>query len=491
MVGDLKQKTISGILWSGLQKFGSLAISFVANIVLARLLTPDDFGCIGMLAIFIVLSQTFIDGGFGAALVQKKNPTEEDYSTIFYWNIIVAVLLYALLFVTAPLIADFYRIPLLTDILRVQGISLIISSFYIIQTNRLIKQLNFKTLSLVTVIATLIGTLIAILMAYQGWGVWSLVAKEMITVLVTVVLLWYLCKWRPLLRFSFVSLKSLFSFGSMILLASLTNRLYENIQGLIIGRAFSAKDLGYYTQAKKIEEIPVNTFSDVVTQVTFPVYASIADQKEYLKGMIRKNVKVVNFLAFGVMTLLMVISEPIFIILFTDKWLDSIPLFQVLCIAGMLVPLNNVNTQLFKGVGRSDIFFMLQFVKRLIGLVIILFSIRWGLMAMMWAVALNAYVFYALNAYYTKRILDYTLREQFYDIFPNLLLAIIVGGISWTAITWLPNHYVLQLLAVSVLFMSLYLLGGKWIKLEGERYFWQIAKEKLKNRILFSRGFTI
>ncbi len=480
MAGDLKQKTISGILWSGVQKFGSLAISFIANIVLARLLTPDDFGCIGMLAIFIVLSQTFIDGGFGAALVQKKNPTEEDYSTIFYWNILVAILLYAILFVTAPFIADFYRIPLLSDILRVQGISLIISSFYIIQTNRLVKQLNFKTLSLVTVIATLIGTLIAIIMAYQGCGVWSLVAKEMITVLVTVVLLWYLCKWRPLLKFSFSSLKSLFSYGSMILLASLTNRLYENIQGLIIGRAFSAKDLGFYTQAKKIEEIPVNTFADVVTQVTFPVYASIAEQRDYLKDIIRKNVKVVNFLAFGVMALLLVVAKPLFIMLFTDKWLPSVPLFRVLCVAGMLVPLNNVNTQLFKGVGRSDIFFILQFVKRLIGLVIILISIRWGLMAMMWAVALNAYVFYGLNAYYTKQILDYTLREQFYDIFPNLLLAVIVGGISWMVIVWLPNYYILQLFVVGLLFTFLYLLGGKVVKLEGEDYFGKIVKEKIR-----------
>ena len=480
MAGDLKQKTISGILWSGVQKFGSLAISFIANIVLARLLTPDDFGCIGMLAIFIVLSQTFIDGGFGAALVQKKNPTEEDYSTIFYWNILVAILLYVVLFVTAPFIADFYRIPLLSDILRVQGISLIISSFYIIQTNRLVKQLNFKTLSLVTVIATLIGTFIAIIMAYQGCGVWSLVAKEMITVLVMVVLLWYLCKWRPLLKFSFSSLKSLFSYGSMILLASLTNRLYENIQGLIIGRAFSAKDLGYYTQAKKIEEIPVNTFADVVTQVTFPVYASIAEQRDYLKDIIRKNVKVFNFLAFGVMALLLVVAEPLFIMLFTDKWLPSVPLFRVLCVAGMLVPLNNVNTQLFKGVGRSDIFFILQFVKRLIGLVIILISIRWGLMAMMWAVALNAYVFYGLNAYYTKQILDYTLREQFYDIFPNLLLAVIVGGISWMVIVWFPDYYILQLFVVGLLFTFLYLLGGKIMKLEGEDYFWKIVKEKVR-----------
>ena len=481
MAGDLKQKTISGILWSGVQKFGSLAISFIANIVLARLLTPDDFGCIGMLAIFIVLSQTFIDGGFGAALVQKKNPTEEDYSTIFYWNIIVAVLLYALLFVTAPLIADFYRIPLLTDILRVQGISLIISSLYIIQSNRLVKQLNFKTLSIVTIIATLAGTFIAIIMAYRGWGVWSLVAKEMITVLVTVVLLWYLCKWRPLLRFSFVSLKSLFSFGSMILLASLINRLYENIQGLIIGRAFSAKDLGYYTQAKKIEEIPVTSFSDMITQVTFPVYASIADKKDEVKRILRKNIKVINYISFGVMSLLIVIATPLFLFIFSEKWLESVPLFQILCISGMIIPLNNANVQLLKALGKGKMFLRLQFVKRTIGIIVIAISIKWGLIAMMWAITLSNYLSYILNVYCTKKALRYTFMEQLGDILPNLFFVfMIVFGFYEISSLDIISIPIIQIFVVSILFVSLYVGVGWLLKFEGALTLFQIIREKIK-----------
>lgn len=482
MSESLKQKTISGIIWSGVQKFGSLAISFLANIVLARLLSPEDFGCIGMLYIFIVVSQTFIDGGFGAALVQKKNPSEEDYSTIFYWNIIAAVLIYGVLYLSAPAIAAFYRIPLLCDVLRIQGLSLIISSTYIVQANRLIKQLKFRLYSLVTIVAVLVGTVVGISLAYYGWGVWSLVVKEMVTVLVTGILLWVLCHWRPLLKFSITSFKSLFNYGFMILLASFVNRLYENVQGLIIGRAFSAKDLGYYTQAKKLEEIPVTAFSDMITQVTFPVYASIADQKEYLKTIVQKNVKVVNYISFGIMSLLIVIAKPVFVILFTDKWIDSVPLFQILCIAGMSIPLNNVSTQLFKGIGRSDIFFVLQFVKRLIGLGVILFSIQWGLMAMMWAIVVNNYLFYLMNCYYTSKVLDYTVKEQIRDILPNLLITLLLTLAFhrlFINIEPILNGKILMVI-IMFLYTSIYMFVGVRLKFEGAMFLLNLLREKCR-----------
>lgn len=482
MIDNIKQKTVSGIIWSGFQKFGSLGISFIANIVLARLLTPEDFGCVGMLYIFIVVSQTFIDGGFGAALVQKNNPQEEDFSTIFYWNIVTAVILYSLLYMTAPYIAKFYRIPLLCDVLRVEGISLIISSTYIVQANRLIKQLKFKLYSLVTFLAVVIGTLVAVILAYCGWGVWSLVVKEILTATVTGVLLWIFCKWRPVAQFSYTSFKSLFNYGFMILLASFVNRLYENIQGLIIGRAFSAKDLGFYTQAKKLEEMPVTAFSDMITQVTFPVYASIADQKDYLKQIVQKNIKAVNFISFGVMALLIVIAKPIFILLFTERWLESVTLFQILCLAGMTIPLNNVNTQLFKGIGRSDIFFILQFIKRLLGLIVILFSIRWGLMAMMWAIVINGYLFYIMNCYYTSKVLNYSMKEQICDILPNLLVVlilIILLGTLLTYISLLVNN-ILQILIIATLYTSAYIVIGRLFKFDGATILMKLILEKIQ-----------
>lgn len=481
MAESLKQKTISGIIWSGVQKFGSLAISFLANIILARLLSPEDFGCIGMLYIFIVVSQTFIDGGFGAALVQKKNPSEEDYSTIFYWNIIAAVLIYGVLYLSAPAIATFYRIPLLCDVLRVQGLSLIISSTYIIQANRLIKQLKFKLYSLVTIVAVLIGTVVGIGLAYYGWGVWSLVVKEMVTMMITGTLLWILCHWKPLLKFSLASFKSLFNYGFMILLASFVNRLYENVQGLIIGRAFSAKDLGYYTQAKKLEEIPVTAFSDMITQVTFPVYASIADQKDHLKTIVQKNIMVVNYISFGIMSLLIVIAKPVFILLFSEKWIDSVQLFQILCIAGMAIPLNNVSSQLFKGLGRSDIYFILQFIKRIIGIGVILCSIQWGLMMMMWAIVVNNYLFYLINCYYTSKIMNYTIRKQIIDILPNLLLSTILVVLFNKLMNWIfLLDIIAQIIVASILYISIYLIVSHVLKLSGLKIMLQIIQERRK-----------
>lgn len=484
MSSDLKQKTISGVLWSGVQKFGSLAISFISNLVLARLLSPEDYGCIGMLFIFIVLSKTFVDGGFGAALVQKKDATEDDFSTIFYWNILSSLILYIVLFISAPFIAKFYDMPQLCDILRVFGIVIIINSTYIVQANKLIKELNFKLYSFSTLVSVSISTIIGIVLAYAGWGVWSLVIKEIVTAICASIFLWYYCKWKPLLRFSTKSFKSLFNYGSMILLATFVNKLYENIQGLIIGKAFSAKDLGLYTQAKKIEEIPVTSFSDMITQVTFPVYSSISTQKDYLKNVIRKNIKVVNFITFGIMSLLIIIAEPLFIILFTEKWIESVPLFKILCFAGMVIPLNNVNTQLFKGVGRSDIFFILQFVKRVLGIIIILLSVRWGVLAMMYAIVINNYLFYIMNCIYTKKVLAYSVSEQLKDILPNLfvVMGLIYIGNNINLEFASSFECIIYMCIISVIYAILYFIICYLLKFEGTIYFLNLIKEKIIKR---------
>lgn len=484
MSSDLKQKTISGVLWSGVQKFGSLAISFISNLVLARLLSPEDYGCIGMLFIFIVLSKTFVDGGFGTALIQKKDATQEDFSTIFYWNIFSSFIIYIVLFFSAPYIADFYKMPQLCDILRILGITIILNSTYIVQANKLIKEFNFKLYSFSTLFSVSVSTIVGIVLAYAGWGVWSLVMKEIVTAICDCIFLWYFCKWRPSLIFSFNSFKSLFNYGSMILLASFVNKLYENIQGLIIGKAFSAKDLGYYTQAKKIEEIPVISFSDMITQVTFPIYSSISDQKEYLKNVVRKNIKVVNFIIFGLMSLLIIIAEPLFITLFTEKWIDSVPLFKILCFAGMAIPLNNVNTQLFKGVGRSDIFFILQFVKRLFGITIIILSIKWGIYAMMYAIVINNYLFYIMNCIYTNKVINYNVLEQLKDIIPNLLivlLLIFIGNLlEFKSISTIES--IMYMCIVSIIYILSYISICYVLRFDGAIFCLNFIKDKLNNK---------
>ena len=281
--GSLKSKTIAGVFWSAFQKFGTMAISFAANIVLARILSPDDFGCIGMLAIFITLSTTFIDGGFGSALIQKKEPTEDDYSTIFYWNMMLAVILYGTLFLTAPLIARFYNVPLLSSVLRVEGVILIINALSIIQNNRLRKQLKFKKLALIDISSATLSIAISITLASKGCGIWALVAQQLLLSSFSTLFLWIFGRWHPRLVFSFSSFKELFNFGFFILIANLVNTFCNNIQGLLIGKIYNSSTMGYYSQGKKLEELSSTSISNVVDRVAFPILAEAQNEQPILQ----------------------------------------------------------------------------------------------------------------------------------------------------------------------------------------------------------------
>ena len=287
MPETLGTKTITGIIWSLIQRFGVMFVSFITNMILARILTPDDFGTVGMLLIFLSVANTFVDGGFAAALIQKKNPSREDYSTIFYWNLLVSVVLVAVLYITAPFIALFYKIPLLESILRVQSLVLIINAFSIVQQNILIKRLQFKRLALINLIANAIGAIVSIILAYQDYGVWCLVYKNLVSALGIALIVWIFSQWHPVLVFNKNSFRSLGGFGIMILFSNLVETIYTEIQGLIIGKVYSAKDLGYYTQAKRLEEIPTLGFSAAINQVTFPIFSSAQGNGEFMKDIVR------------------------------------------------------------------------------------------------------------------------------------------------------------------------------------------------------------
>ena len=308
MSGDLKRKAVSGMLWSSFQKFGTMGISFVSNIILARLLTPEDYGCIGMLMIFILVANTFIDGGFGSALIQKKEPTQEDYSTIFYWNLFLSVVLYFALFASAPLIARFYNLPLLSSVLQVQGLVLILNSLSIIQQNRLRKQLLFKKLAIVSIISALLSLAITIYLAYLGWGVWALVAQQLLMSGFNAVLYWVVGKWNPSFVFSRQSFKELFGFGGFILLSNLINTFGNNVQSLLIGKFFSPATMGLYAQARKLEEVASTSFSSVVDQVSYPVLSAVQNDKQMMVSVLRKLIMSLAYICFPMMVLLILIG---------------------------------------------------------------------------------------------------------------------------------------------------------------------------------------
>ena len=482
MKDNLKERTISGMLWTAVQRFGRVGIMFVGNLVLARLLSPEDFGYIGMLMVFIAIANTFVDSGFGAALIQRKEPTQTDYSTIFYWNLIVAFFFCGVFYISAPWIAAFYRLPDLVPILRVQSLVLILNAFSIIQLNQLTKQLEFKILAKVNLVAALGGVVLGILTAYMGWGVWSLVMMNLSNAFLLNVVVWYATKWKPMWCFSWQSFKSLFGYGSLILVSSLIETIYTNIQLLIVGRVFSAKTLGYFTQAKKMEEVPVMGLSDVVNQVTFSVYSRVQDDRQRLVNGLRKSIQGITFLSFPLMVLLIVIAPGLFKLLFTDKWLDAVPLFQMLCVSKLIFTINTTNVSAIKAIGRSDMSLYANLLKKVVAFLLMGIGIYgWGMKGFLVALVVDSFTHFLINSYFVGRLLHYGVWRQIKDVLPHYLLAILLGILVYYLSSFLHVHYVALLLLQCIIYSLLYLLLAYLFKMNAFLLCREVVVSKLKH----------
>ena len=472
MSDSLRERTISGMLWSFMQKFGTMAIAFVANIVLARLLTPDDYGCIGMLLIFIAVANT---------LIQKKEPTQEDYSTIFYWNLFLSIVLYGILFFTAPFIADFYEISLLTPVLRVQGGVLILNALSIIQCNQLRKQLRFRSIASVNLTASLLSVVITIVLAWIGWGIWALVAQQLLFSLFNAILFWSFNKWVPSFLFSKKSFKELFGFGGFILLSSLINTFCDNIHGVLIGKFFSPAIMGLYTQARKLEEIASTSISSVVNQVAYPVLSEFQNDNLSMIRVLQRFITSLAFLVFPLMMLLILIAKPLIILLYSDKWVASVPYFQILCIAGMAICLQMINYNAVAAIGRSDILLKWTIIKRSLGLILNIGGlICFGMYGLLWGGVLTAYSLYFINSYLVSRYVGYRIKSQIKDLFPIIITVLLTFVITY----FLSNLVVLNIyfegLSVTIIFMILYLSLSSVFNLSSFNQFRTLGVEVIK-----------
>jgi O-antigen/teichoic acid export membrane protein len=476
---NLKNKTIFSMVWSAVQRFGTMTLSFVSNLMLARLLSPDDFGAVGMLAIFIALSTNFIDGGFGAALVQKTNPTQKDFSTIFYWNLSLAVVLYVIIWFSSPLIASFYKIDILSKLLRVQALILIINSLGLVQRTRLRKQLKFRKIAVVDLVASLLAVIGAISSAYGGLGVWSLVVYQLVLSCSQTIGLWTIHRWMPSLVFDIKSFKSLFKFGGFLLISDLLNTLCDNIQGLIIGRKFSPAVMGYYTQAKKLEEIPTTSLSNIVAQVTFPVFSELKGNSTALSVAHRKCLHAVNFINVPLMSLLIVIAQSLIVFLFTDKWLESVPYFRVLCVAGLANCLQSINYQLYVAMGHSKSMFKWNLLKRGIGLALIFIGAIVGIYGILWGMVIGFWFTYFVNARLAGRITGYTLRKQMSELLPILLITLFSCVVSYFVGSILSLHYALTMLIQVLSFIIVYILLSALFKIYAFDIYINIVQEAL------------
>lgn len=478
---NLKQKAAASMVWTALQKYSTMFITFISGIILARLLTPYDYGCIGMLAVFMTLADAFIDGGFGSALIQKKQPTQEDYSTIFWWNLGMALLMYVILFVSAPAISRFYNIPLLCDVLRVQGLVLFIHAFNIVQRNQLKKKLNFKVLSIVTIVTSIIALGVTIFMAYNGFGVWALVAQYLILAAIPAIVFWFFIKWRPICSFSKQSLKELFSFGVYMFLTNLLNNFSSKIQGLLIGKLYSPATMGYYSKAVGTEHLASSSISSIMTQVTYPLYAEAQSDLEQLSNMIRRLTMTIAYLTFPLLFVLLLTAKPIFLLLYSDRWLPSVPYFQVLCFAGMGACLMSVNTQPIAAIGKSKLMFTWTLVKRAIGITAIVGGLfLFGMKGLLGGVIINCWFSYFVNIGLVSKYIGYKWIRQIVDLLPIAMVSAVSAIVSYL-ITGLfhLNVYLDGVLKALIVFV-IYLGWSILFKPESYSYFLTIIPKRFR-----------
>lgn len=442
----LREKTISGLKWSFVDNSTNQVIQFIIGVVLARLLTPEEYGIIGMAAIFFAISQTFIDSGFSQALIRKQECDQKDYSTIFYFNIAVGTFLYCALFICAPFIADFFKERQLIYVIRILGINLLISPFGLIQSVILIKNINFRLQTRISIIASVSAGLIAVTLAYLGMGIWSLVLRLLIQTFLSVVLLWLWSIWRPVRLFSLRSLRENFAFGSKLLASGLLDTAYNNIYYLVIGKFFSATELGYYTRANSFGNLPSKNIDAVVQRVSYPVLASIQDDTKRLKNAYRRLMKTTMFITFILMIGMAAVAKPMVLILIGEKWLPAVPYLQLLCFALMLYPLQSLNLSILKVKGRSDLFLKLELIKKVLAMPIIFIAIFYDVKTMILGMIVLSFVAYYINSYWSGKLIGYPVKEQILDIMPSFIFASSIGCILAAFVFFLTLTPLLTLL---------------------------------------------
>jgi len=475
----LKAKTMLALSWGMLESLGVQGIRFCVGMLLARLLFPEHFGLIGMLWVFIAVAQSFTDSGYGLALIQKQDVTPADLSTIFYFNVAVGLLAMGAVYWVAPWIAAFFNQPMLTPLTRAMSLIIIINSFGIVHGNLLHKQLNFKTLTKVSLSEVILSGMIGVVMAVAGFGVWSLVAQQVSGAIFRNLLLWFMNSWRPARVFKLQSLKQMFGFGSRMLTSGLIDQIFSNIYLLVIGKLFSAADLGYFTRARSVVELPINLVPGLVARVTFPLFSKLQDDPVLLKRAMKKALTGLVLVTFPMMIGLAVIARPLILALLTEKWAECIPYLELLCFCGLLHPVSLINLNLLLALGRSKLYLRLEIITKILIVISAATTWPWGITGMIYGLILYSIISYYLNSYYTGRLIGYPIREQLRDAFPYVIISGVMG-ISIYALDLLPfSDYWSMLLSKIVTGIAVYTVLCRLFRLEAFMELWTVCCNKM------------
>lgn len=442
MRDNLKNRAIKGVGWSAIERFFTQGVSFLLQLILARLLMPSDYGIIAMLAIFLQVAQVFVDSGFANALIKKQNCTEQDYSTVFYFNLAISFLIYLLFFVISPLIADFYNILEITDVMRFVSLIIILNALCIVQRTKLIKIIDFKSQAKVSFGSILLSGLIGLFLAYHGYGVWALCWQTVSNGIFQNIFLFLSVKWVPSLTFSSKSFKELFNYGSKLLGASVISVIYNNLYTIVIGKKFQAVELGYYSRADQFARFPSSNIGNILSRVMFPVFSKIQDDDEKLYVAYRKIIRCSSFFIFPIMIILAVIASPFVKVVLTEKWMNMVTLLQILCLSYMWDHLNLLNLNLLYVKGRSDLVLKLELIKKLLAVLILIVTIPYGVIVMCYGLVLYSLIAFYLNAYYTKRLLMLSFFIQLKDVLPFIFASLVSGGGILLFLDVVENKYV-------------------------------------------------
>lgn len=476
----LREKTVVGSFWVLFERFGYLTIQFLSNLVFAHLLMPDDFGVIGILLVFTSLSAVLVDGGLASALIQKKELKETDASTMFITNMVMSVVVLILIQFIAPYVATYFKNPDLAKYLRVIEVIVVIDAFAAVQSALLARGMKFNLMARYKIISIIVAVIVSIACVLLGMGVWALVIQHIVYSLVRASLLWGRSEWKPQLNFNKQSFNSLFGYGSKLLLSKFIAELYVNFQSILIGRKFLASDLGFYTQAKQLQQVPVQSLSYMVNSVSFPAFAQLQDQKEKLRQMIRQNLKGLVFINTPLMFFISVVASPLIVFLYSAKWLPSVPYLRFLCLGfGVLLIIHQCTLTSLRALGRSDYVLKLEIIKKILGILLLLGCTHfWGIWGIMIGLTINSVIEIFLNGYYLKKEIGYGSVGQLKDFSPSLLMSLVASLITYLLLIfvipgWTP---LFQLVICLICFASIYIGLAYIFKVDALMMYWKIVE---------------
>lgn len=478
-----KSTVIKSLIYKFMERCGYQGIAFIIQLVLARLLDPTDYGVLTLLTIFINISQVFVQSGLNTALIQRKDVTEKDFSSVFYVSLFIAVMLYGVLFFSAPFIADFYNMPQLKSVLRVLALILLPGAFNSIQNAKIAREMQFKKLMYSTFGAALISGTVGITMAYMGFGVWALVGQQLSNQISICIIMIFVVKWRPLFTLEFSRVKSLFSFGWKLMCSSLIDVIYRELQSLVIGKKYNSETLGYYNRGKQFPDIVVINLNGSIQSVMLPTLSKEQDNKERMKAMMRRSIVTSSFIVFPLMMGLAVVAEPLISILLTDKWLPCVPYLRVYCFIYAFHPIHTANLQALNAQGRSDKFLQLEIIKKIYGLITLCITVFCfdSPLAIALGSSVTTIISCFVNASPNKKLLNYSYPEQLKDILPSIIISVIMGVLVYF-ISLLPLTSWALLIIQIISGMVIYVALAEIFKLECYIYIKNMVINMLKKR---------